>query len=541
MPPRLSMHAIRKRFGATLALNGVSLSVAPGEVHALVGQNGAGKSTLMKILSGATRPDEGEMSLDGERYAPASPLEGRKLGVAMIYQELSLAPHLSVAENIVLGLEPTRVGLLRWREMKETASRALATLGHADLDVTRPVAGLSPATQQVIEIARALAVGCRVLVLDEPTSSLTRRDVQALFEVIRRLKQQNVAIVYISHFLEEVREICDRFTILRDGKTVGAGDAPTTPPEKMVELMVGRSVDNLYPRSSRSPGDVVLEINNLSGATKPHNASLTLRRGQVLGIAGLIGAGRTEFLRALFGLDPIREGKIKIATSAGRDLTLTSTTPATLWRSCVGVLSEDRKSEGLALSMSIADNATLTDLKPLGRFGFISPRRQRNSATRWADALSLKRRDITQPVADLSGGNQQKVALARLLHHDCDILLLDEPTRGIDVASKAQIYQLIDQLAAGAAPAPPPFPSPGTPGEGRVRALPEQPDRFTSSNNRPKSILIISSYFPELLGICDQIAVMTKGHLSAPKSASEWTEHALVLACTGPRAPETSA
>jgi ribose transport system ATP-binding protein len=501
------MRDIRKRFGATIALDGVSLAVMSGEVHALVGQNGAGKSTLMKTLSGAHAPDSGAMFLDGQPYTPRTPLDGRRLGVAMIYQELSLAPHLSVVENVLLGMEPATAGFLRWGQMKRRAREALASLGHPHLDVTRPTAGLSPATQQIIEIARALAIGCRVLVLDEPTSSLTQKDVQALFDVIRRLKAQGHAIVYISHFLEEVRTIADRFTVLRDGKTVGSGDAPTTPPEKMVELMVGRSVDHLYPRSPRTPGDVVLEVKDLSGPVKPTGASLELHRGEVLGIAGLIGAGRTEFLRAIFGLDAIQSGTVRIATN--RSELLRETSPAALWKRGVGMLSEDRKTEGLALSLSIADNLTLSDLTPLGPAGFIAPSRQRAVASQWAAALAVKCRDVSQPIGDLSGGNQQKVAIARLLHHNAQVLLLDEPTRGIDVGSKAAIYRLIDNLASG-------------------------------QTGTPRAVVVVSSYFPELLGICDRIAVMARGVLGPARPVAEWTEHALVLASTGQSDPAVS-
>ena len=500
--PRLEMRDIKKRFGATVALDGVSLSVNSGEVHGLVGQNGAGKSTLMKTLSGALRPDSGEMFLDGQPYAPATPIDGRRRGVAMIYQELSLASHMPVYENILLGMEPARAGLLRVSEMKRRAADALAALGHGGMNIMQPVGGLSPAAQQVIEIARAVAIGCRVLVLDEPTSSLTRKDVLAMFELINRLKAQGHAIVYISHFLEEVRTICDRFTILRDGKTCGSGEAKSTPPEKMVEMMVGRTVEQLYPRSERKVGDVVLELDSLSGQTKPTAASLQLRRGEVLGIAGLIGAGRTELLRAVFGLDAIKTGRVKIAALRGRELTMAKTSPPKLWDAGVGMLSEDRKVEGLALTMSIQDNITMSDLTPFGPLGFIGPRAQRKAANRWADVLQLKRKDVAQPIGDLSGGNQQKCAVARLLHHEVDVLLLDEPTRGIDVGSKAAIYKLIDDLAAG-------------------------------RQGPPRAVLIVSSYFPELLGICDRIAVMSRGVLGEPRAANEWTEHALVLASTG--------
>lgn len=498
------MANIRKRFGATLALDGVSFAVDPGEVHALVGQNGAGKSTLMKILAGALAPDAGTITLDGTPYRPRSPIHARRQGVAMIYQELSLAPHLSVAENVLLGVEPRRFGLLHWRAMRQRAKDALAQLGHADLDVRAPVATLSPAAQQIVEIARALAIGCRVLVLDEPTSSLASRDVDALFALIRRLKSQNKSIIYISHFLEEVNAIADRFTVLRDGRTVGTGHTAGTPPHAIVQLMVGRSVEDLYPRSTRTPGAVVLTLDNLSGTRRPHHASLQLRRGEVLGIAGLIGAGRTELLRAVFGLDPVRTGTVRIANlTASRHAA-----PAQRWRQGLGFLSEDRKSEGLALEMSVADNLTLSDLKPFGPFGLLFPFRQNTAAAAWSAALDIKTPAVTVPVSSLSGGNQQKVALARLLHHDADILLLDEPTRGIDVASKANIYHLIDALATGR-----PL-SPGAPAR------------------QPKAVLIVSSYFPELLGICDRIAVMTRGRLSEPQPAAAWTEHTLLLAAT---------
>ncbi len=332
-----------------------------------------------------------------------------------------------------------------------------------------------------------------------------------MFDLIRRLKNQGHAIVYISHFLEEVRTIADRFTVLRDGKTVGGGEAPTTPPDKMVEMMVGRSVDHLYPRSPRTPGETILEIKNLSGLSKPTGASLQLRRGEVLGIAGLIGAGRTEFLRALFGLDPLKSGQIKIAALSHHATALTygRTSPKRMWDTGIGMLSEDRKTEGLALGMSIADNLTLSHLKPLGKFGFIFPRMQRAAAAIWGEALQLKCRSVDQPIGDLSGGNQQKVAIARLLHHDVDILLLDEPTRGIDVGSKAAIYQIIDDLAVG-------------------------------KNGKPKAVIMVSSYFPELLGTCDRIAVMSRGVLGQPKPANEWTEHSLVLESTGQPAASLS-
>jgi ribose transport system ATP-binding protein len=487
-PPRLRMQGIHKRFGATIALAGVDLEVAAGEVLALVGENGAGKSTLMKVLSGAHAPDEGAMWLDGKPYQPRQPLDARSAGVAMIYQELALAKHLSVMENILLGMEPTLGPLVNWNSVKQRAANAMAMLGRPDIPVNVQVGRLSVAEQQLVEIGRAVAIGCRVLVLDEPTSSLTARDIERLFELVRRLKSQGHAIVYISHFLEEVKAISDRYTVLRDGKSVGGGRTADATHSQIIAMMVGRSVDELYPRSARKQGEPILEINDIAGARgKPRSASLKLHRGEVLGIAGLVGAGRTELLRTVFGLDPVRSGTVRVASYTG------GASPRARWSQGVGMVSEDRKSEGLALSLSIADNTTMSNLR-----AFVTPSGQDANSRPWVQRLAIRCRNPGQPVGALSGGNQQKVALARLLHHDVDVLLLDEPTRGIDVGSKAQIYQVIDELAC-----------------------------------KGRAVLMVSSYLPELLGTCDRIAVMCKGRLGAAKPVAECTEHSIMLEATG--------
>jgi ribose transport system ATP-binding protein len=497
VPPRLVMRGIVKRFGATLALDGVDLAVAPGEVHALVGENGAGKSTLMKVLAGVHAPDAGTLELDGRPFAPAGPLEARRAGIAMIYQELSLAPHLTVAENIVLGLEPHRGGWLDRREIRARADAALRHFDHPEIHPDRPVGELPPAAQQLVEIARALASGCRVLVLDEPTSSLAARDVARLFDLLRQLKARGLALVYISHFLEEVKQIADRITVLRDGRTVGGGPAAELTPAQIVTLMVGREVRDLYPRSPRRRGEPVLELRDLAGRERPREATLTLHRGEVLGIAGLVGAGRTELLRCVFGLDPVRRGTVKVGAFIG------PASPAARWRQGVGFLSEDRKNEGLALALSVADNITLSRLEGFGPGPVVWPARQAAAAQTWIDRLGIRCLGAGQRVNDLSGGNQQKVALARLLQHDVDVWLLDEPTRGIDVGAKATIYRLIDELASGAG--------------GRA----------------PKAILMVSSYLPELLGVCDRIAVMCRGRLGPARPVSELDEHRLMLEATG--------
>ncbi|MCU0792721.1 MAG: sugar ABC transporter ATP-binding protein [Opitutaceae bacterium] len=498
--PLLTVAGITKNFGATRALKGVDLTLARGEVLALIGENGAGKSTLMKVLSGAHPADTGTMTFEGAPYAPRGPLHARSLGVCMIYQELALAPHLSAMENILLGIEPTRGPLMDWRETRAIARRALDEVGLPHLDPATLVEDLSIAEQQLVEIARAVAVGCKVLVLDEPTSSLTQKDVQALFALVRRLRAKGVAIVYISHALEEIEALCDRFTVLRDGETVGHGIAGQVPTHDIIALMVGRAVEDLYPRSPRHAAEPALELRALAGKKSPRSASLTLHRGEVVGIAGLIGSGRTETLRALFGLDAVASGEIRIhgnlTPPAG---------PADRWARGLGLVSEDRKTEGLAQNLSIAENLTLSRLEGLGPWRFVLPSRQDAAAAPWIRDFPIKCQGGHQPVEALSGGNQQKVAIARLLHHDCDVLLLDEPTRGIDVGSKAQIYAWIDKLALG------------DPAAGRP----------------PKAVLVVSSYLPELLGICDRIAVMTRGVLGEARPVAEWTEHSLMLAATG--------
>jgi ribose transport system ATP-binding protein len=485
--PRLKMQGIHKRFGATIALAGVDLQVAPGEVLGLVGENGAGKSTLMKVLSGAHHPDEGEMWLDGQPYRPRNPIDARRLGVAMIYQELALARHLSVMENILLGMEPSSGPLLKWGEIRTRSRQAMTQLGRSDIALDVAVGKLSVAEQQLVEIARAIAIGCRVLVLDEPTSSLSSKDIERLFQLVGHLKSQGHAIVYISHFLEEVKALTDRYTVLRDGKSVGGGKTSDATHDHIIALMVGRNVDELYPRSTRTRGEPILELSQLAGKKKPVSASVTLHRGEVLGIAGLVGAGRTELLRAIFGLDAVRSGQIRLAQFDG------NAAPARRWQQGAGMVSEDRKSEGLALSLSISDNLTMSR-QPF----FLTPSQQDASTRTWIDRLKVRCRATRQPVAALSGGNQQKVAIGRLLHHDVDVLLLDEPTRGIDVGSKAQIYQVIDELAC-----------------------------------KGRAVLMVSSYLPELLGVCDRIAVMCKGVLRRARPVEQCNEHSIMLEATG--------
>jgi ribose transport system ATP-binding protein len=487
------MTGIHKSFGRTVALSGVSFELARGEVHALIGENGAGKSTLMKVLSGAVPADQGRIELDGRVFVPESPLHARASGIAMIYQELSLAPHLTVEENILLGNEPTCVGWLRRRRRRELARRALAELDHEGIPLEAPVGTRSIAEQQVVEIARALVGQPRVILMDEPTSSLGRADIERLFSVIRRLAERGVSMVYISHFLEECRQVAHRYTVLRDGESVGTGAMAEVDIAHLVHLMVGREIEQVYPRRVRHLGKPVLELQALSGRPKPSSVTLALREGEILGIAGLIGAGRTETLRTVFGLDALGSGRIRV-----RGEERTRGNPTSRLAQGIGLLSENRKEEGLMLERSLAENMTLTRLGPVARLGWINRRRQHEVTREWLGRLAVRARGPEQPAIELSGGNQQKVALGRLLHHDAAVFLLDEPTRGIDVGSKVQIYHLMGELAAAG-----------------------------------KAILFVSSYLPELLGICDTIGVMCRGILSEVRPAETWNEHAIILAALG--------
>ncbi len=499
--PRLRMAGVTKSFGGTPALRGVSFELGPGEVHALIGENGAGKSTLMKVLSGALRPDAGGIELDGAPFVPGNPHHARQAGIEMIYQELSLAPHLTVEENIVLGGEPNRLGWLQRGQRRKLAREALAELDRAGVPLEAAVGTLPIAEQQVVEIARALVGRPRVIIMDEPTSSLSRVDAARLFRSIRRLAARGVSIVYISHFLEECQEVCQRYTVLRDGASVGSGAIADVDLNRLVHLMVGREIEELYPPRPRRLGRPLLRLDALSGREKPCRVSLTLHEGEILGLAGLVGAGRTETLRAAFGLDRVAGGEIEVGgvrstfASAGRRL-----------RQGLGLLSEDRKEEGLMLNRSLAENLTLTRLGALAPLGYLRRRRQREVTASWMRRLDVRARNAWQPVGQLSGGNQQKIALGRLLYHEATVLLLDEPTRGIDVGSKAQIYRLMSELAAAG-----------------------------------KGILFVSSYLPELLGMCDSIGVLCRGQLTDLRPAADWTEHALILAALGQNRGRTAA
>ena len=486
----LQMRGISKRFGATRALVDVSLEVAAGEVMALIGENGAGKSTLMKVLAGAHRPDGGAMTFAGSPFEPANPHAARRAGVAMIYQELTLAPDLNVVENVMLGQERSTLGWIDQVEQRRLVRDALEKLGHPHLPLDRPVGTLSTALRQIVEIARALVQQAKLVVFDEPTSSLTRHDSAQLFRVIKAMKAQGIAIVYISHFLEEIREVADRYTVLRDGQTVGSGSLAGVEERTIVSLMVGRSVEELFPQVPHTPGEPLLEVNRLAGRRLPTDVSFTLRRGEILGISGLVGAGRTELVRLIAALDPVRTGSVRVAQA------VSPAKPRARLQAGIGLVAEDRKTEGLSQLQSIEENLTLSKLRHYSTFGWLHLRRRREQAEHWMRRLQVKARDAGQRIGELSGGNQQKVAIARVLHQEAEVLLLDEPTRGIDVGTKSEIYRLMGEAAAAG-----------------------------------KGIVFVSSYLPELMAMCDRIAVMSRGRLREIRPTNEWTEES-IMACS---------
>ncbi len=499
--PALEIAQLRKQFGPTVALDGVDVQLERGRVHALVGENGAGKSTLVKVLAGELRPDAGEVRREGRPYAPGSPLEARRHGVALIHQEPTLCPHLTVAENLVLGRETARWGWLNLEAQKEQAEQALRLFDHPELRPGRRLGELSISARQIVDICRVLAEPSEIVLMDEPTSALQRSDVERLFELIRALVESGRSVLYISHFLEEVREVADTVTVLRDGRDVLSGPLEEIDDRRLITAMVGRPVENLYP--PRPPvtrrAEALLEVEGLAHPPWVESAAFRIFRGEVFGIAGLAGSGRTALVRALFGLEKPRGGRLRLS---GRSQDLSRPRPADRIAAGLGYLSEDRAGEGLAVALSIADNLTLTRPSSCSRAGWLDLRRQREQAAGWVRRLGIKAASVLQPVRTLSGGTQQKVALGRLLHQEAEVLLLDEPTRGVDIGSKVQIYRVIADLVA-----------------------------------KGKSVLLVSSYLPELFGMCDRLAVMGRGRLSRARPVSEWTPESVLAAALGQVSP----
>src|SRR5215218_3777471 len=484
---------VTKRFGGVTAVEGVDFDLRPGEVHALVGENGAGKSTLMKMVHGLYTPDEGTLEVGGEAVEFSSPRDAEAAGIAMIPQELDLFPELSVTENLFVGRHRprTRWGTLDRDAMRAEARRRLRSLG-VDLDVTTTVKGLSAANQQIVAIARALVGEARAVVMDEPTASLTEREVQQLFRIISELTSGGVGVVYISHRLEEVFTISERITVLRDGHHITTAPASELDAEELVRLMVGRPLNELFTRSPHSPGEVTLEVRGLSRAGEFEDIDLVVRRSEIVGLSGLVGAGRSELAQSIFGIRPPESGEIRID---GEEARIRS--PQAAMERGIFYVPEERRSQGLILPFSIKNNITLSILDRISRFGFV-PLSERQIADRFTKELSIRGARLSDPVARLSGGNQQKVVVAKSLAREPSVLLLDEPTRGVDVGAKSEIYRLMDDLAK----------------EG-------------------KAILLISSELEEVLSMSDRILVMREGRLAGEFDREGATQERVMTAATG--------
>jgi ribose transport system ATP-binding protein len=487
------LRGIRKTFPGVVALDGVDLELQRGEVHVLLGENGAGKSTLMKVISGALTRDAGEVLIGGSPVEISSPRHAQELGVGIIYQEFNLVPHLSAGENIFLGREPSLApGVIDQRKLMRDAQRQLDSLGVA-IDARSMVRNLSVAEQQMVEVAKALSLEARVLIMDEPTSALTAQEIDELFAAIRRLKTQGVAIVYISHRMEELFAIGDRVTVLRDGRHVGTRAISETTLPELVRLMVGRDLKEHFPKRRAAIGDEVLRVERLQRKRVLYDVSFALRRGEVVGLAGLMGSGRTELARAIFGADAIDGGRIFVR---GEEKRITS--PRVAIDLGLGFLTEDRKQQGLVLVLSVRENVCLPCVGRWSRRGVVQSAREEVATEQRIRELRIKTPSALQRVIYLSGGNQQKVVLAKWLCTDADILIFDEPTRGIDVGSKVEIYQLMNELAA-----------------------------------RGAAILMISSELPEILGMSDRILVMHAGRIAGEFVAADATPEKLLAAALG--------
>jgi ribose transport system ATP-binding protein len=489
----LEVRGLVKEYPGVRALQGVDLDVRDGEVHCLLGPNGAGKSTLIKCVSGAVEPTEGEILFEGEPLPTGDPAGSLRRGVATIYQELDLVEDLTVAESIFLGREPRRGGLLDRRTMAREATALLTRLGHEAIPPSARIRALRPAAQQIVSIARALSGDMRLLIMDEPSAILDEGEIETLFDVVRRLTAEGVGVIYISHRLDEIRRIGDRVTVLADGRTTATGIAADTPTDELVALMVGRKVEQLYPQRPEGGGDVLLDARRMRRLPMVRGVSLQVRAGEILGLGGLVGSGRTELLRLIYGVDVPDEGEVQVE---GRRLP--PGRPAAAIAAGLGLAPEDRKSQGLVLDWSVTKNVTLSDLRRFTK-GLLSVRAERAEARRQLQALHTVPDDPDRAARLLSGGNQQKVVLARWLLRRCRVLLLDEPTRGVDVATKAELYRLIADLARSGI-----------------------------------GVLVVSSEPQELLGICTRILVMRDGEVVAELDGATATEQELLLHAVAP-------
>ncbi|PAB58965.1 sugar ABC transporter ATP-binding protein [Anaeromicrobium sediminis] len=489
----LKMINIEKSFPGVKALNKANLNLKKGEVHILLGENGAGKSTLMKILTGIYEKDKGTIIYKDEEVEFRTPKEAQLSGVSIIYQEFNLIPHLSIMENVFLGREPVKGGIVQWKKMKNDTKKILEGL-RVNLDPKMNVKDLGVAQQQMVEIAKALSVDADIIVMDEPTAALTSREIDELFKTIENLKRQGVSIVYISHRLEEIKRIGDRVTIMRDGEYIGTVNVKDTTVDEMIEMMVGRTLNDKFPKKYVKKGETILEVKNLKAGKMVKGVDFHVKKGEIVGFAGLMGAGRSETMKAVFGADPIEDGEIYIEN----ELVQINKTGEAI-NLGIGFLTEDRKNQGLVLELSVRDNISLTNLdKVLNKFKLINLNDEKNICHKYVEDLKVKTPTISQKVKFLSGGNQQKVVLAKWLNRNCKILIFDEPTRGIDVGAKVEIYKLMNELVS-----------------------------------QGVAIIMISSELPEILGMSDRIYVMHEGHITGELDRGEATQDKILKYATG--------
>ena len=489
----LELSNITKRFPGVVALDGIQFDLEAGEIHGLLGENGAGKSTLLKIITGVHQPDEGEIVLEGERIVFNNPLDAKRAGIAAIYQEPTCFPELSISENVFMGhpLVSGRLNRMDWKAMHQRTEQLLQEL-NIHLDPRTTMGLLNVAERQLVEIAKALSLDSKILLMDEPTSSLTIQEAERLFKVIRRLREDGVAIIFISHRLEEVFELTDRVTVLRDGKYIGTKGTEELTTQEVIRMMVGRSMDELYPKKEVKIGNPLLEVKNLTRQGEFSDISFSVREGEILGIAGLVGAGRTEMARAIFGITSPDGGEIRLA-----DQRLKIKNPRDALRAGIAYLPEDRQDHGLVLAMDLSQNTTISILDRF-KYNLLDKKQEREITEKYIELLSIRTSGCTQLARNLSGGNQQKVVLAKWMATEPRLLILDEPTRGVDVQAKAAVHTLIGELA----------------GQGL-------------------GIIIISSELPEVLGISDRILVMHEGKIAAEFMRDEATQELILQAAIG--------
>ena len=487
----LQMSGVQKRFGGAVALQGTNLSIRAGEIHALLGENGAGKSTMLKILAGVHVNDGGTIKLGGKDFRTGSPQDSIEQGIAVIYQEPSLFLDLTLAENVFIGRQPKKGRIIDWKFAQNEAKRLFKELG-VDLDPKRQARGLSIADQQVVEIAKALSMNANIILMDEPTAALSATEVERLMTVMKSLKAANKAVIFVSHRLDEVFAISDFITVMRDGATVSENLVEKTDLQKVIKEMVGRELTEMFPKTENKIGSVVLEVNDLTNPAYFRNISFTVKKGEIVALAGLVGAGRSEVARAIFGVDKYETGSVKINGKA-----LPAGSPVAAMKEKIALVPEDRRQQGLFMVAGVNRNISIESFTNLVDRGLINFKRERELTNTWKEKLSIKFSNQNDPVERLSGGNQQKTVLAKWLATDPDLLIVDEPTRGIDVATKAEVHRLINQAAS----------------EG-------------------KAVLMISSELPEVLGMADRIIVMREGRQVAELSRKEATQEKVIAAAT---------